>query len=437
MSDSSNNFPRQPDWRPMRIAVTGGRGVPSSYSGVERICEELFTWFVERGHHVTIYCRPQVLKEKTATHRGVRLVRTSAPGGKSGETLSHAFTSLIHATLRGDVHDGGKKFDLVSLHTIAPNLFAPIPYLARIPIVTHVHGLDHMREKWKGIGARVIRLSERTMLRTASDIAVVNPEITDYYRDTFSRETLLLPNGVHVTGDDFVIDPAVLTKFGLTNKKYIVTVGRLVPEKRLHDTIEAFLRADPDLKLVFVGEGPHTEDYVQQLKATADADAKKRIVFTGLQSGTALDTLFRSAAMYVSASELEGNPSSVMECMERRVPAILTDIAGHRPLYAPVKEYDLSFRPGDIDALTARLKYAVQNPKHLEDVAGHCQQHVRTQFSWPALAERTERLYLSVVNRKGKHYPTIATTQRAGNKVCASSRNAVEFSPTNTNTNSR
>jgi glycosyltransferase involved in cell wall biosynthesis len=402
-TDFANDFVRPPDWRPMRIAVTGGRGVPCNYSGVERICEELFTWFVDRGHHVTLYCRPQVLKDKTATHRGIKLVRTCAPGGKSGETLTHAFTSLLHATLRGDIHDDNKRFDLVSLHTIAPNLFAPIPYLARIPIVTHVHGLDHMRQKWKGLGARVIRLSERTMLRTASEIAVVNPEITDYYRNTFSRDTLLLPNGVHITGDDFETDPNILNTFGLTAQKYIVTVGRLVPEKRLHDTIAAFLRADPDLKLVFIGEGPHTQDYVQQLKSTADADPKRRIVFTGLQAGVALDTLFRSAALYISASELEGNPSSVMECMERCVPAILTDIAGHRPLFAPVKEYDLSFSPGDVDALTERIKYAVQNPQYLNDIAQACRRHVRTQFSWPALAERTERLYLSVVNRQQKY----------------------------------
>jgi len=108
------------NWRPLRIAVTGGRGMPSNYSGVERICEQMFVWFAERGHKVTVYCRPGVLREKTAVYRGVRLVRTAAPGGKKGETLSHGFTSILHAALRGDVHDGGQPFDLLSVHTIAP-----------------------------------------------------------------------------------------------------------------------------------------------------------------------------------------------------------------------------------------------------------------------------------------------------------------------------
>lgn len=382
--------------RPLRIAVIGGRGVPSNYSGVERICEELFSWFADRGHRITIYCRPPVLADKTARYRGMRLVRTPAPGGKNGETLSHSLTSLLHAVTRGDE---GNRFDLISMHTIAPNLFNPIATLAGIPIVSHVHGLDHKREKWKGMGSKIIGLGEKIMVRTAKRLVGVNPAIIEHYKTEFGLDAALLPNGVHKFAER-PIDPAVLNEFGLEAGRYIVSVGRIVPEKRLHDTIAAYAKVPGDRKMVFVGDAQHSREYLAELQKQAENDPGRRIVFTGLQRGPALEALFRSATCYVSASELEGNPSSVLECMEYGTPAILTDIDGHRPLFSKAEGYDLQFKPGDVDALTERLTRVLANPTFAALLAERCRAHVRSEFAWPVLAERTERLYLEVVGRQ-------------------------------------
>jgi glycosyltransferase involved in cell wall biosynthesis len=400
MSEGTTMKIEQPatHFRPLRIAVIGGRGVPSSYSGVERIWEDLFSWFAARGHKVTVYCRPQVLAEKTGMHRGMRLVRTPAPGGKNGETLSHSFFSMVHAAVRGDIHDGGAPFDVISFHTIAPNLFAPLAAMAGIPLVSHVHGLDHQREKWKGIGAKVIRFSEQLMVRCANRVVVVNPALVDYYREQFRLATTLLPNGIHPINDQFAPQAGVLEKFGLTAGRYIVSVGRLVPEKRIHDTIAAFARVNTDMKLVFVGEGKYSPEYEQQIKAQGAKDPHGRVVFTGQQSGDALETLFRSAKLYVSASELEGMPSSVLECMERRLPAILSDIDAHRALFSNIPDYDLHFTPGDVEALSERIARAVATPERMDVLANRSRQFVRQHYYWPVLAEKTESLYLKMAS---------------------------------------
>jgi glycosyltransferase involved in cell wall biosynthesis len=383
-----------PVFRPLRIAVIGGRGVPSTYSGVERICEDLFSHFATRGHKITIYCRPQVLDTPCGTYRGMRLVRTPAPGGKNGETLSHSLTSILHARAFGDEH--GKPFDILSLHTIAPHLWTPIGSILGPRIISHVHGLDHQREKWKGIGARVIGLAERVMVRSTHQAVVVNPALVDYYRDHYNLATELLPNGVHAVSDDFSPDPAVLERFGLTHGNYIVSIGRLVPEKRIQDTIAAFAKIDTDLKLVFVGEGKHSPEYEQQIKSQAASD--RRVVFTGQQSGMALETLFRSARLYISASELEGMPSSVLECMERKLTPILSDIPPHRALFGGIKDYDLTFAPGDVAAIVSRLRRAIDDPAHAHRIAENARTFVRAHYAWPVLAAKTEALYLRIAN---------------------------------------
>jgi len=376
--------------RPMRIAVFGGRGVPSTYSGVETICENLFELFAKMGHKVTVYCRPQVMTDKLGTHKGIRLVRTPAPGGKQGETLTHSLFSLRHALSKGDVHEGGRPFDLISIHAIAPNFWNRLAS-GKVPMISHVHGLDHQREKWKGIGAHLIRHAERSMVRHSSQIVTVNREIVSYYKTKFGVDAALLPNGIHPVNDQFAPDQPTLDKFNLERGKFIVTIGRLVPEKRQHDTIAAFANVKTDMKLVVVGEGPHTPDYVAMLQARAKSDP--RVVFTGLQKGDALQTLFRCAKLYVTASELEGLPSSLLECLDRNVCAVVSDIAPHREVMENVSGYHLFFNPGDVDSLSERITRALSDDAMSARLALDARRFVRQRYTWPVLAEETEQLY--------------------------------------------
>jgi glycosyltransferase involved in cell wall biosynthesis len=381
--------------RPMSVAVIGSRGIPSNYSGVEKICESLFTYFASCGHKVTVYCRPNVLSEPRAVYKGVRLVRTPAPGGRNLETLSHTAASVVHALTHGDVHDGGKKFDAISLHAIAPNLFAPLIRGAGLACISHVHGLDWAREKWRGTASRVLRTAERLMVRYASHIVVVSRDLQNYYRTQYGLETSLIPNGIHHCSDVFDVHRPILDKFGLTPHEYIVTVCRLVPEKRIHDIIAAFRLTSSRQKLVIIGAGIHSCDYEQRLKAQAAGD--DRIVFTGHQGGEALETLFRCSSLYVSASELEGLPMSLLECMEHRIPCVLSDIPPHRELMAGASGYDLFFRPGDVDTLRKHLTRALQEPERSSQFADLSREFVRRHYSWPSLAQNTERQYRQVL----------------------------------------
>jgi len=45
-----------------RIAVTGLRGVPAAWGGVEHHCEELYSRLAANGHDITIYARSFYVK---------------------------------------------------------------------------------------------------------------------------------------------------------------------------------------------------------------------------------------------------------------------------------------------------------------------------------------------------------------------------------------
>ena len=308
--------------------------------------------------------------------------------------MSHSLFSTLHLLARGDVHDGGKPFDVISYHTIAPGLFSPLAKLGGIPVINHVHGLDWQREKWRGLGSRVLRQCERTMVRNATRIIGVNPDIVEYYRANYGVEALLLPNGVLKVSDDFMPDAGVLKQFGLTPRGYAVSICRLVPEKRLQDLIAAFAKVPGDFKLVLVGEGKHSPEYVRRLHEQAGDDP--RIVFTGLQQGERW-RLFFAARLYVTASELEGLPSSLLESMERRIPVIASDITPHRQLLEKVPGYDWFFPVGDVQKLGQLIAAAWGDDGKAQRVAQGSRDFVRANYAWPVLAAATLQQYREVV----------------------------------------
>ncbi|MGF1634553.1 MAG: glycosyltransferase family 4 protein [Phycisphaerae bacterium] len=376
--------------RPLRIAVIGGRGVPSNYSGVETVCAELYSRIAERGHRVSVYCRPQVRLSSNRVYRGIRQVRTPAPGGKNFETLSHTLTSLTHALTYGDE---GNRFDLVCLYTLAPHLFAPLCKAAGVPVVGHIQGLDWQRAKWKGLGAKVIRLGEAAMLRYAD--ALISPAtfLCDHYERNHGRSCTMVPNGVPAVQVE--PDAARLAALGLEAGKYIACIGRLVPEKRVQDVIHAFRAAgDFGCKLAIVGDGSTTPDYVRQLHAAAAGDA--RIVFTGLQRCNNLESIFAGARLFVSASELEGLPVTMLEAMSHGLPVLASRIPPHEQLLS-LPGYDLFFAPADVAGLTAKLDAALGSPEVLRATGEALREQVRRHFDWAVIADATIEAYRRTV----------------------------------------
>ncbi|MBX3025241.1 glycosyltransferase family 4 protein [bacterium] len=376
--------------RPLRIAVIGPRGIPSAYSGVERVTESLYGALAARGHEVTVYCRPEYAPRSPQRYRGMRLLRTPALNGRSLGTVSHVFTSSAHALWRGG-------YDVVHLHALAPGLAAPLHRRAGVPTVATVHGIDWQRAKWRGLGARVLRRAERWLVRSVDELITVSRDLETYYRTTYGRGSTLIPNGTDLT-PEAPLDAALLRRFGLTAGDYVLFVARLVPEKRVEDLIRAFRGVDTAARLAIVGDSSHTDAYAAGLRREAAADG--RVVFTGVQPRQHVESLFRGAAAFVLPSELEGMSMALLQALEMGVPSIVSGLPVHHELLDGIAGYDLFFPAGDVAALRDRLRRLLARRDHYLPVARRAQAHIRRAHSWPAIAERTERLYERLVARR-------------------------------------
>ena len=375
-----------PSRQPLKIACIGTRGLPSNYSGLERACEGLYTALVQRGHTVTVYCRSESASHASESYRGIQLRSAPAIQSKQLETLTHAATSLIHA-LRC------RHYDLIHLHALAPGIFSRLCRASGIPTVSTVQGLDWQRAKWKGLGAKVLEFAELSMVRNVDQILVVSRDLQQYYADRYGRETTYIPNGVEPVSAEEYEKSTVLQEFGLKSRGYILYLGRLVPEKRVEDLIAGYRGVRSEYKLVIAGEGCTYPD-LQRLAAE-----DKRVIFIGQQKKPAVHQLLHHAAIFASASALEGLPMSLLECLLHGTPAVVSDIPPHRELLGEVDGYDLFFPPTDVGVLRTKLEAALVRQGEYRRVAERGQRFASERHSWPEIAQLTEAVLYRALDR--------------------------------------
>jgi glycosyltransferase involved in cell wall biosynthesis len=383
----------------VRIAFLGLRAIgPDSTGtgGVEKAVEHLSAHLAARGHEVTVFCRARYNPKRVRSVQGVRLVNLPALYTKHLEAFTHSLLAAL-------VSCAG--YDVVHVNATGPSMLSFIPRLAGRRVVVTVHGLDWKREKWTGFARRALRVGERTAIHFPHRTIVVSRFLRQYYERRYGRRTIYIPNGV---------PPAVcrpvdrLRRFGVRGGDYLLYLGRLVPEKGAHLLIEAFRSLNAEHRLLIVGGGTHTEDYVARLRALSGGDP--RIVFTGPLYGEEKDEAYTNALCLVLPSTLEGMPIVLLEGLGCGCPTICSDIPENLEVIwpmktedgatpAPVCPYGYTFQSESAEDLRARIAYVLEHREEAAAKAREARSYVNDTFSWERIAEETEQVYASVLKR--------------------------------------
>ncbi len=372
----------------MKIAVIGTKGIPAQFGGIERHCEELYTRLAARGNEVTIFVRGWFTPVR-GLYRGVDLRSAPTLNRKGLDAFVHTATASL-AALTGD-------FDIVHYHAIGPALFSFMPKFRGMKPVATVHALDWQRQKW-GRGARaVLKAGEWSSVHFPERTIVVSRDLQRYFRERYGRETVYIPNGVEPAEPPAAWD--LIKDFGIEPGRYILFLGRLVPEKGAHDLIEAYLESGVGLPLVVAGGSSHSDEYVERLKRQAQGrpGSAGRVIFTGNVEGELLRQLSGHAGLFVLPSMLEGLPIVVLEMLSLGVPVLASDIGPSREVLNE-GEFGALYHAGDAVDLKEKLLGALGALGELKQKALAGRQHVQTANDWDRIAEQTEKLYEDVLS---------------------------------------
>ncbi len=368
----------------MKIVVTGTRGIPDIQGGVETHCEELFPRIAALGHDVTVIRRSCYVTpaNRRKEFRGVRLTDVFAPRLKSMEAILHTFLAVLKARTMNP--------DILHIHAIGPSLMVPFARLLGMKVVMTHHGFDYNRGKWGGLAKTILRTGERWGVRKSSAVIVISREIADHCADSCGRrDTALIYNGVTPPAPTENTD--YIESLGLTPRRYIVAVGRFVPEKCFDLLIEAFADsglAEKGFRLAIAGDADHPDTFSNNLKKLAASHADK-VVMTGFIRGEKLNQLFSNAALFCLPSTHEGLPISLLEAMSHRLDILVSDIPAN--LIAEIDHRHDTFPCGDKKALTEALR------RKLTPKSATPRDYDLSAYNWDHIAHQTLRLYSSLL----------------------------------------
>ena len=369
----------------LRVAMLGHKRIPSREGGVEIVVGELATRMVSMGHQVTCYNRKghhvsgaDFDGETVDNYNGVRLkyVFTVQKKGLA------AMTSSFFAALR--VAFG--RYDVVHFHAEGPCAMIWLPKLFGKRCIATVHGLDHQRAKWGGFASRYIRFGEKCAVRFADEIIVLSQNVQKYFKETYNRETVFVPNGVSKPENSEIEE--ITDRFGIKRDEFILYLGRLVPEKGATYLIEAFKKTKTDKKLVIAGGASDSGGFDTELKSLAADD--ERIIFTGFVQGRVLQELYSNAYIYVLPSDLEGMPLSLLEAMSYGNCCLVSDIPECAEV---VEDFGVTFEKGNVLDLTEKLQMLCDKSDSVDSYKINASNYICKKYNWDDVTVKTLKLY--------------------------------------------
>lgn len=365
----------------MKIVVTGTRGIPDILGGVETHCQELYPRIAAMGHDVTLFRRTPYLTEaqKTDSYKGVRLRDVYAPRRKSLEAFTHTLLCVLKARRMNP--------DILHIHAIGPSMLTPLARLLGMRVVVTHHGPDYERGKWGKLAKTVLRLSEKLGARYASSVIVISKGIQNLLKQKYGRtDTSLIFNGVPAPTLTQATD--FLAQHYLHPKKYVLALGRFVPEKNFHQLLQAWAAtplASRGYRLVIAGDADHEDAYSRALKK--QAEETPGAVLTGFVKGAPLHQLLSHAALFTLPSSHEGLPISLLEAMSYSLDVIVSDIAPNRLDQLLPEDF---FPVGDTQALASTLeKKLTKDPTP--------RTYDLSPYNWDTIAHQTVSLYADLL----------------------------------------
>ena len=369
--------------------------------------------------------QPRVVEDQGVTYRFVR----SAPN-RMWSKISDASKRVMRAT---------KPLYASPLYYLDYSLQVAIDLRRRRPDVIHIHNFTgfvpviralnpraklvlHMNCEW------LSQLDEKRMERRIRSVDAVigsSDHITNLVRGRFpalASQCRTVYNGVDV--DSFEVTP-----LDATGAQSLLFVGRVSPEKGLHDLFDALpaiLDGNPSAKMDVVGPADslpldyivgvsddalvqglrplYDRPYVDILHDKIDPRHAERIVFHGAQPHADVVEFVRGATLLVNPSYSESFGMSLVEAMACERAVIATRVGGMKEIVVDGETGRL-IEPSDPQQLATAINDLLADRDLIDSMGRAGRQRVLSLFSWDRITERSLELYAELAPARSDDPP--------------------------------
>lgn len=180
----------------------------------------------------------------------------------------------------------------------------------------------------------------------------------------------------------------ILKKYGII-QPYAIYVGNAYPHKNLEKLVLAFAKIskmEKNFHLVLVGK----EDYFyQRLARFAKERNIKNVIFAGFVPDGDLDSLYRSASLYVFPSLYEGFGLPPLEAMAKGTPVVSSD---HPCMKEVLGESAYYFNAEKEEEIVKAVLSVLADGKLREDLKKKGYEQIK-KYSWEKMARETLKIY--------------------------------------------
>jgi glycosyltransferase involved in cell wall biosynthesis len=361
--------------RKLRVAICGGRGLPSTYSGTETFFAEMAPRLAARGHHVTVYCRRSLYQEQPELYQGVHLVYLPSIETKNLGTWTHTLACMFHV-IRRDV-------DAVLVTNVSNALHCLIPRLFRKNCALNVDGIEWRRGKWGPLGKAYFYINA-----WLSGSILPRGIITDAYgMRRLYLEQFNTPSACIAYGGNTGVstNPEVLGQYGLAPGTYYLILSRLVPENSADMILQGFKSSGTRRTLAIVGDANYRSRFVADLKAAAG----DRVRFLGHVNNTEhVKELYCNSYAYIHGHTVGGTNPSLLHalgygcCILARDNEFNAEVLGGNGLLFE-----------DAADLAQKLSFIEANASVASEYRDRAPARIHAVYNWDRITDQYEELF--------------------------------------------
>lgn len=330
---------------------------PPLGGGAAPVSKGLSDGMAEAGHKVTVLTMGFPGLPAEEEDHGVRIIRLKCLRKHAHSCMPwEQFSYIVSAIAFLREHLKTYQYDVCHAHFVVPTgpVACWLRQYAGIPYILTAHGSDvegHNKRTYIRVLHLFLRPFWKQAVGSASAVTAPTAYLIGLMRKHYKGDKyVLIPNGIDI--EKYRSDPG-------KKEKRILLMGRLQKSKGFQTVLKAVSRIPWECwgtwHVDILGDGPYRADLE---KMAGDLHIRERVTFHGwIDNGSPEQMEFiKKSAVFVSASQFENCPLTVLEAVAAGCCPLLSDIEGHRQFFQNKDDPDRFFFPaGAEEILSDRL----------------------------------------------------------------------------------
>lgn len=291
-----------------------------------------------------------------------------------------------------------RKVDLIYL---CDSLLAPIglilKLISRKPVLATAHGLDIIYNNWiyKNINIRSLKYLDKV-------IAISKSTQEDCLKSGIKPEKcIFIPNGIKINDLEKKYnraDLAKLLKFNISNKKVLLTIGRLTKRKGVSWFIKNVL-PNLDVNIIYLVVGVGSED-IEIRKTISENRLLNKVIILGKVSEKEKEILYQTADIFIMPNikmkdDKEGFGLTLLEASKAGLPVIASRIEGIADAIID-NENGYLVGSGNKDQFTEKIN-SVLNLENKTEINIKFSNYTKENFNWNKIILKYEKEFENVL----------------------------------------